>query len=305
MIVRAQYPDLSLTSALPAIDEVIFQQFNRRESQFPKFLNVESSDRAIEQTTGLTGLGLFTSINEGGDVRYDDPQATFNKTYTHTQYGLGFKVSRIALDDDKYGWIRKMSKSLGDSARETTEILAASVLNNGFADTGPDGKVLFATDHPLVKSGGTGTNKLNPVADLSPAMIELALTDIRQTKDHSGIKIKLNPAQLVVPAELAFAAQVIMGTTLKPGSTNNDVNSLRNPLDGRALTPIVWDYLTDPDAWFIFCDKEEHDLRFWWREKFNTIHDTETDSRSMKHSGWMRFSYGYQDWFGVYGSPGA
>lgn len=305
MLVRTAFPDLNLTTELPAIDEVIYQDFRRVPEQYSKFFNVLTSNRSIEQTTGVSGLGLFVETAEGDDVRYDDPAQRFDKTYTHLQYTSGYKVSEIAFEDDKYGYIKSLASALGRSARETVEVVAANVINNGFSDTGPDGQFLFDTDHPQVKRGSTGSNT-STAADLSQSTLESALSTMRDTVDDAGIPLRLMPKWLVVPNELEFTASVLLNTTLKPGSANNDVNSLKHRLDGfGSIRPVGWHHLTDPDAWFIFCDKEEHQLRFYWRKKFQTRHDTEFANGNLLTAGRMRFSVGYSDWYGVFGNPGA
>ena len=66
---------------------------------------------------------------------------------------------------------------------------------------------------------------------------------------------------------------------------------------------MVWDYLTNPDAWFLEAEKEDTELRYYDREAFNTVHDIDFDSRSVKTAGWMRFSVGYNGFYGIYGIP--
>ncbi len=306
MLIRTQFPDLNLTTALPAIEELIYEAYEKKPEQYSRYFNVKTAPKGgIVQSSGITGLGLPTTINEGGDVRYDDIVATGNKTYTHVRYGLGFKVSRLMIDDDKFGVVQTISKNLGRSFAENTEIVAADIINNGFATAGSDGKVLFATDHPLYKSGGTGTNALATPADLDVTSLELAISDMRKTKNHSGIKRRLSPNKLVVAVDNQFNAAQILAGTMRSDTQQNTVNAFRH-MDQNNLTNYeVWDYLTDPDAWFLWCDKDETDLNFYWREKFNVRHGEDFDSEGSKTAAAYRFSVGYQEWFGVYGSPGA
>jgi len=308
MIVRTQFPDLFLTDALPALDEIIFQEFDPFPPQFSRIFRVLNSKRSIEQTTQLSGIGLFGQIPEGGDVIYDQPVQGFDKTYVHQQFGLGFKISRVMADDDRWGIIKKMASELGRSARETIEIAVAAHFNNGFdaGYPGPDGKALFATDHPLVKSGGTQKNRPTVAADLDIASLQIALTDFRQMKDSSGKKIRVPAKTLVVPPDLEFTAAEILEGKMRADTANNTVNAFRHRDTFGSFTDwMVWDYLTDPDAWFITAPRERTELRFYWRERPATMHDVDFDSRTIKTAMWMRYSHGWSDFNGVYGSPGA
>jgi phage major head subunit gpT-like protein len=308
MLIRTQFPDLFLATMLPALDELIFNKFDRFPPQYTDFFRTMGSSRSIEQTSEVAGLGTFGAVAEGEKVRYDEAVPGFSKTYTHTQFGLGFKITRVMVDDDKYGIINKLASDLGRSAKETIELDAVSDFNNGFSGSfpGPDGQPLFSTSHPLVKSGGVQTNTLSVAADLDIPSIEIALTDFRRMKDPSGKKIRVKPEQLIVAPESAFAASEILSATLRSDTANHTPNAFRADTGMGPFTSLkVWDYLSNPDAWFIMAAKEDTEMRWYDREKFNTVHDVDFDTRSIKTAGWMRYCHGWSSFYGVYGSPGA
>ena len=304
MFVRTILPDLYLTSMLPAIDEVVMSKYSRFPDEFSSVFRMESSSRSIEQTTEVTGFAQFALVPENEPTRYDDPLPGFNKTYQHAQYSLGFKVSRVAVDDDKFGVVKKLSGELGRSAKETREVVSASVFNTGFTGTtGPDGQTLFSTAHPLV-GGGTQTNRLAYATDPDVTSIQLALTDMRNTVDHRGKKLRIPPRKMIVPPLLEFLTAELLGGTERGDTANNTINAFRR----RSGLPsfdswMVWDYLTDPHAWFIEGEVSDTELRFYDREAFNTVHDIDFDSRGVKTAGWMRFSVGYNGFYGIYGIP--
>lgn len=310
MTVRTQFPDLFLAEMLPALDGIIFNRYNKLPPQYTKIFRVMKSNRSIEQTSEVVGLGLLSEVSEGGSVRYDEPVPGFNKTYTHNQFGGGFKMSRIMVDDDKFALIDKLASDLGRSANETRELAAASLFVNGFSSSypGPDGKPLFATDHPIVKTNGVQSNTLATPADLDQTSIELALTDFRTMRDPSGKKVRVSPERLIVAPQGEFAAMEIMGGAMRSDTSNNTINVLRNRSGVGPFNEVfVWDFLDegDPDAWFISASPEDTELRWYDREKFNTVHDVDFDSRSIKTAGWMRFSLGWSSFYGIYGCPGA
>jgi len=307
MIVRQQFTDLYLIDALPAIDDVIMGRYSRFPEQYSQMYRMKDSSRSIEQTTEITGLGTFVTTAEGEDTTYDQPLQAFDKTYTHVQRSLGFKVSRIAADDDRWGFIAKLGTELGKSAQETIEVLAASTYNNAFTAgvyAGPDLVALCSTAHPLV-GGGTQSNTLAAAADLDIGSLELALTDFRALVDHRGKKLRLVPNKLVVAPASEFLAAELLGGTWRSDTAEHTLNAFRKRSNMPAFDSwFVYDYLTDPDAWFILSDLADTEMRFYWRERFNTAHEIHFDSRSIKTAGWMRFSFGFSAPWGVYGSPG-
>ncbi len=308
MIIRAKFPDLVLTTMLPALDEVIFNKYNRHADMYRRIFKVRNSGRSIEQTSEVAGLGQFVELAENAAMHYDEAVPGFAKTYTHLQYGLGFRISRIMVDDDKFGVITKMSSDLGRSAADTREAICANIFNNGFSSSypGPDGKALFATDHPLVKTGGTESNTPSVAADIDIAAIEVALTAFRKMKDPSGKRVRVVPVTLLVPPDLEFVGSEIMNATMRSDTANNTPNALMKRVGMPSFSKLaVWDYLTDPDAFFILAAPGDHELRFYWREKPSTVHAIDFDTRAVKTAMWYRHSVGWSSFYGVYGSPGA
>jgi len=304
MYLRTSFPDLNLASMLPAIDEVVMAKYTRFPDQFSEVFRMESSSRSIEQTTEVTGFGQFAVVPENDRTVYDDPLPGFNKTYVHAQYSLGFKVSRIAQDDDKFGVIRKLASELGKSAKETKEVTCAAVFNTGFTSaTGPDGQTLFSTAHPLI-GGGIQSNRLSYATDPDVTSIQLVLTLARQTVDHRGKKIRIPPRKCIFPAPLEFIGAELLGGGDRSDTANRTINAFKRRSGMPSFDSwMVWDYLTDPHAWFVQGEKEDSELRYYDREAFNTVHDVEFDSRSVKTAGWMRFSVGYNGFYGVQGIP--
>jgi hypothetical protein len=304
MFIRTLYPDLYLESMLPAIDEVVQTKYARFPEEFSEVFRMETSSRGIEQTTEITGFAQMAVVPEGENTRYDEALPAFNKTYNHAQYSLGFRVTRVAMDDDKFGVVRKLSTELGRSASETKEVTAASVFNNGFlVANGPDGVPLFSLAHPLV-GGGVQANMLSYPSDPDVTSMQLALTGMRTAVDHRGKRQRIPPRKAIFPPQLEFVGAELLGGPDRPDTANRAINAFRRRSGMPSFdTWIVWDYLSDPHAWFLEADQEDTELRFYWREKFNTVHDLDFDSRSTKTAGWMRFSCGFNGFYGVFAVP--
>jgi len=304
MFIRTLFPDLYLQSMLPAIDEVVMTKYSEFPDEFSEIYRMESSSRSIEQTTEVTGFAQMAVTPEGGDTRYDEALPGFNKTYVHAQYSLGFRVTKVAMDDDKFGVVRKLATELGRSAKETKEVTAAGTFNTGFtAANGPDGVPLFSVAHPLI-GGGTQSNRLAYATDPDVTSMQLMLTLMRSTVDHRGKRIRIPPKQAIFPQNLEFIGAELLGGDTRPDTANRAINAFKRRSGMPSFDSwIVWDYLTDPDAWFIQGNVADTEIRFYTREPFNTVHDIDFNSRSVKTAGWMRFSLGFNGFYGVCGAP--
>lgn len=291
---------------LPALRAMLWKRYDSYPAQFPKLFQVETSNRGIEQYSGVSGMGNFRSIGEGEPITFDQPVQEFDKTFIHTRFGLGFKVSQDVVEDDRHSLIAKQTRELARSAKESQEIDAASTFNNAFSGSylGPDGKALCASDHPLVKSGGTQSNLLSVAADLDIPSLELALIDFETQKDSSGKLIGV-PCKYVLAAPAnRFNIHEILKSTMRSDTANNTTNALQYATDGMP-DPFIWRYLTDPDAWFLVSAPGENGLVWFWRRKPYTKSSVDDDTETGKFMMRYKKSHGFYSFYGVYGTPGA
>jgi phage major head subunit gpT-like protein len=242
--------------------------------------------------------------SEGASISYDTDAQGYTQRLINVTYGLGAKVTQEAIEDNQYENVAtKKAAKLARSMRQTKENVFANVLNRGFtaAFAGGDGKELLATDHPTLS--GNQSNELAVAADLSEASLEDLLTQIRQARDSRGLRIQLKGMKLIVPPELEFAATRIMSSVNQSGTANNDVNAIRElgVLPGGI---VVWDYLTDPDAWFVKTDAMEG-LILQQRRALALDQDNDFDTSNACMKATERYTGGWADWRGLYGSPGA
>jgi len=263
-----------------------------------------SSDKAYEEYVEETGYGLAPVKAEGASVIYDTDIQGFVARLTNVTYGLGAKVTKEAMSDNQYGPVAtKKAKKLARSMRQTKENVFANILNRAFDSgyLGGDAKELIATDHPTLN--GPQSNELTVAADLSEASLEDSLTQIRGFKDSRGLRIQAKGMKLIVASANEFNATRILSSTNQSGTANNDVNAMRT----MGMLPggtVIWDYLTDPDAWFIKTDVEDgliHQKR--WGYEFTQDNDFDTTNACMKAV--ERYAAGWGDYRGVFGSAGA
>jgi hypothetical protein len=267
---------------------------------FPEY----SSDKKYEEYVEETGFGLAPVKTESASISYDTDAQGYISRLTNVTYGLGAKVSQEAIEDNQYFSVaRKKSAKLARSMRQTKENVFANILNRGFNSsfTGGDGKELLATDHPTLD--GTQSNKLAVSADLSEASLEDLLTLVRGMKDSRGLRIQAKGMMLIVPPELEFVATRIVKSTLQSGTANNDTNAMRE----LGMLPegiVVWDYLTDADAFFIKTDVPEGLIR-QERRALSLEQDNDFDTSNACMKATERYTAGWADWRGIVGSPGS
>lgn len=263
-----------------------------------------SSDKAYEEYVEETALGLASSKSEGASVIYDVDVQGYTSRLVNTTYALGAKVTMEAIQDNQYENVAKSkAKKLARSMRQTKENVFANILNRAFSSSyvGGDGKELCATDHPTID--GTQSNELAVAADLSEASLEDMLILIRGAKDSRGLRIQAKGMKLVIPSNLEFTATRILSSQNQSGTANNDINAVRvlGMLPGGT---VVWDYLTDTDAWFIKTDVDTS-LIYQQRMAMAFTQDNDFDTSNACMKAVERYVGGWADWRGLYGSPGA
>lgn len=284
----------------PGMHAFFGAQYKEHPEEYREIFDIEKSSKNYEEDTKLAGFGLAPVKTEGGGVSYDTETQGYTKRYSHTVYGLGYIVTEEEMEDNLYEVVsRKRIKRLAFSMRQTKEIVGANVLNRAFNSsyTGGDGKELCATDHPSL--AGTFQNELTTAADFSEAALEDMLILIGQAKNERGLNIALRAKKLIVPINLMFDAKRVLKSDLQSGTANNDINALKGMIDFT-----VNHYLTDTDAWFVKTDCPEG-MRLFERRALSFQRDNDFDTANAKAKATMRFSVGWTDPLGMFGTPGA
>lgn len=281
------------------------QDYKKHPEECMQAFENETSDMAFEEDVELTGMGLAQIKDEGAASTYDNMRQGPTTRYTHATLSLGFIVTEEEFDDNKYAKVAKArTQSLAFSFRTTKEIIGANVYNRAFnsAYVGGDGVSMINTAHPTA-DGGTQSNELPIAADISEAAVEDMLVIISQAENSVGHPIAIQPKRLIVPPTLMFDATRIVRSTLQSGTENNDINALRE-MGMFSQDPMVYHYLTDPDAWFISTNVP-NGLKMYQRKKRVIRRENEFDTDNLKVKGVERYSFGHTDWRGIYGTAGA
>jgi hypothetical protein len=289
----------------PGLNALFGLEYKNYENQHTEIFDIENSDRAFEEEVMLSGFANAAVKSEGSAVTFDTANESFTSRYTHETIALAFAITEEAIEDNLYDRIAtRYTKALARSMAQTKQIKAANVLNNGFSSSFPggDGKELFATDHPT-QSAGELANELSTSADLSETSLEQAMIDIAAFKDERGFKIAARGLKLIIPSELQFTAERILKSPARVGTADNDLNALSS----KGMIPqgyVVNNYLTDTDAFFIKTDVP-NGMKMFNRANLKTAMEGDFDTGNVRYKARERYSFGFSDWRGMFGSPGA
>ena len=303
-ISRAQLAK-ELEPGLNSLFGLSYDEYNR---EYEDIFSIEDSNRAFEEEVLITGFGSAPTKTEGQGVSFDNASESYSARYTHDTVALAFALTEEAIEDNLYDSLgKRYTKALAKSMANTKEVKGADVLNNAFSSsfTGGDGKSLINTAHPL-SGGGTAANRATSMADLNETSLEDALIDISGFTDDRGLTISVQASKMVVPSELIFVADRILNSQLRTGTSDNDLNAIKNTgvLSGGYS---VNHYLTDPDAFFILTSVTDQGdgLKMFQRSGMETSMEPDFSTGNIRYKARERYSFGFSDWRGIYGSQGA
>jgi phage major head subunit gpT-like protein len=294
-----------LKELLPGLNALFGLEYAKYGEEHKEIYETETSERSFEEETKLSGFGQAPVKNEGSAIAYDNAQEAWTARYTHETIAMGFSITEEAVEDNLYDSLSsRYTKALARGMAYTKQVKAAAILNNGFAG-GPtygDGQVLFSTAHPLV-SGGTNSNTPSTAADLNETSLENAVIQIAAWTDERSLLIAAKPRKLIVPPSLMFVATRLLETELRVSTADNDINALKN----NGSIPegyTVNHYLTDTNAWFL-CTDVPNGLKHFVRTPMSTGMDGDFDTGNVRYKARERYSFGFSDPLGVFGSPGS
>lgn len=299
-ISRAQ----QLKELLPGINGLFGLEYARYGEEHKELYETESSERSFEEEVKLAGMSAAPVKQEGAAIAYDGGQEAWTARYNHETIALGFSITEEAMEDNLYDSLAvRYTKALARAMAYTKQVKGANVLNNGFdsAFAGGDGVSLFSASHPLV-NGGTNSNIPDTPTDLNETSLENAVIQIAAWTDEKGLLIAAKPKKLVIPSALQFVATRLLETKLRVGTNDNDINALNNngSIPGGYS---INHFLTDPDSWFLTTDVP-NGLKHFVRSAIQKDMQGDFDTGNVRYRARERYSFGYSDPLGIYGSQG-
>jgi hypothetical protein len=296
-----------LKELLPGLNALFGLEYARYGEEHKEIYESETSERSFEEETKLSGFSAAPVKNEGSAIAYDNAQEAWTARYNHETIALGFSLTEEAIEDNLYDSLSaRYTKALARAMAYTKQVKAANVLNNGFTNTaqyyGGDNVPLFSAAHPLV-SGGVNSNIPSTPADLNETSLENAVIQIAAWTDERGLLIAAKPRKLVVPPALQFVATRLLETELRVGTADNDINALKNNgsiPEGYTINH----FLTDNNAWFLTTDVP-NGMKHFVRSPMATSMDGDFDTGNVRYKARERYSFGWSDPLGMFGSAGA
>ena len=288
----------------PGLNALFGLEYKRYENEHAEIFDTENSDRAFEEEVMLSGFANAAVKPEGSGVSYDNAQETYTARYTHETIALAFAITEEAIEDNLYDRLAsRYTKALARSMANTKQVKAANVLNNAFNTNfaGGDGVELCSASHPTI--AGTYSNELATSADLNETSLEQSLIDIAAFTDERGLKVAARGMKLIIPSELQFTAERLMKSSQRVGTADNDINAIAS----MGMIPqgyTVNHYLTDTAAFFIKTDVP-NGLKMFVRSPIKTSMEGDFDTGNVRYKARERYSFGFSDARGIFGSPGA
>ena len=289
----------------PGLNALFGLEYDRYENQNAEIFDSESSDRAFEEEVMLGGFANAAVKPEGQGIVYDDAQETYTARYTNETIALAFALTEEAVEDNLYDKIStRYTKALARSMANTKQVKGSNVLNNsttGGATAGGDGVALLSAAHPTLS--GNQTNLLGTAADLNETSLETALIEISQMKDERGLKIALRGMKMILPVNLQFVAERLLNSAGRVGTADNDINAIKS----LGMVPegyVINNFLVDTDAWYVKTDAP-NGLKHFTRAPIRTAMEGDFDTGNVRYKARERYSFGWSDWRGIFGTPGA
>jgi hypothetical protein len=278
---------------LPGLNAVFGIEYGEVADEYSVLYEVENSDRAFEEEVLFTGFGEAPVKGEGAAVQYDNAQESYTSRYTAETIALAFSVTEEAMEDNLYDTFAKLrARGLARSMASTKQTKAAQTFNQGFAATitGGDGQPMFSASHPTVGDG-------------SEAALETALVSIQTLKDDRGILIGAGAQSLHVAPSNQFTADRVLNSPYQSNTADNNINSINH----QGMLPsgyMVNKRFSDPDAFFIRTDVP-NGTKMFIRAPLATKMEPDFDTGNLRFKARERYSFGWSDWRGYFGSQGA
>ena len=288
----------------PGLNTLFGLEYDSYPPEYSAVFEANTSNKAYEEDLLLQGFGSAPTKDEGAAISYDSGSQQWTARYQHETVALAFSLTEEAEEDGQYGSIAsRYTKALARSMASTKEIKAANVLNNaqtaGF--TGGDGVVLLSASHPT--TNGNQSNVLATAADLSETSLESILIQISDMKDDRGLRIAAQGTQLIIPTAYTFVAERLLESQLRTGTADNDINAIKS---GGYLPKgyHVMRRLTDADQFFVQTDVPDG-LKYFTRSAMKKGMEGDFETGNIRYKCRERYSFGFTDWRGVFGSEGA
>jgi len=292
------------------VDEIWFDNLKKTSQMYTQLVNVESSSKASEKHLTAVGLEDWRESGEAQSATYTEALQGFEKNYVPTIYKSGYALTREMKDDDQYDKVAAQAAKLSQTAIRTIDKEVFKMVINATNTTyyaGADTYAIASASHTNEDSSVTAWDNAN-TGVLNETNLETMLVAFTERKDGRGELIDMNPTQLWVPPALAKEAMILMKSTGRVGTTDNDINAYNGRLSvieakrmGAAAGGSDTAYMIVDSSY----NKSGQGMNLYMRINPEIGRETELETGVQKYVGYMRFSLGFTDARGVEHSTGA
>lgn len=297
LTIESKFKAIFGVDADPALKALAIDEIEQSPDVRPELFGIESMDREITQWRKLSTLGQLEQVGEGELAPKDAFQQLGGKTFTAVKYAKSIGITDEMVDDARFDMIEGMVRSLGRSAFDTQQLAAMNIFNNAFSsETAFDGAPIISQSHST--QIGMLSNQIASAADISLAGLKEGEQSFRKLRDERGKRLIIQPKVVLVSEDFRHDALELINSPFKPGSANNDINSLGS------YKVISSPYLSDADAWFMLADPMNHGLKIYNRKPLDTRMHEDVLAGVLYYKVEYRQALGCGEWRGIWGSTG-
>lgn len=284
------------------INRIFFNEYKAYAKEYDKIAKIVPAPAGDHFTEAeLSSIGAVREKAEGTAIEFATPVEGNEVTRRYTAFGLAIQITFEMMQDDLFKNFMKLPAELGKSAAYKCETAFFDLFNSGFSvHEAWDGNEIFEDSARTTLLSGESLNNAISAASLSETSLMAMFEYFDSTIDTAGRPVTCTPRTLLVPTALRGQANVLLKTANKPGSMDNDINTVRD-YGGWGIH--ISRHLTSATAYFVLSD--EHDFRFMWK---NPVQLEAGDDLLTKNAIWalyMRFATFCNNPIGACGNAGA
>lgn len=312
-----------VTPFMKELDKIYDITMMEHQSEFDKVCKIGNAPSGPYMSQGeMSGIGLPGVIPEGAGVNYSSPVEGNIVRRDYFWSGLGYVITKQALDDELFGQLRALPAALAKGMRIYADIQALELYNTMEASTtyGKDGVAICnAAGHTVlndVLNVGAQYNIPATSGDLSETTFKEALEYYDNVVDENSYPLRLDPSMLICSIEDKYVAHRLH-TQMYGGSTdgagleaqlttsgseeNAHMLNLANPQNGfvGGWTPFASRFM-ESDRWFL--NAKDHDVNFMWKQKPMQESENDFDTGNTKFKSTQRFTVFENEWRGTFGN---
>lgn len=284
--------------------EVSENRFKELPSIIPKYYRVIKGDNAWEEFYNVTGLPDIDEFN--GKLTYIGPSPGYHVKIEPKQFAAGVETERKFIDNNKWGVLRDHARGLMDAMVRTREKYAVHVFNYAFSTAfefmQSEENLSLCNDSHTTKAGTSTASGFDNAGTSALSKTSAAATWLAMRRFRNDISERIDMSDnfaIIVPDALGDTAEEIAGTVKSLDTADGNIN----PQYGRYKVErlLRLDDYSETNWFMVNWDLMKKFLI--WDDRIPSEVDTIVDfeTKSVKHSIYGRWGYGFLTWQWIYG----